>query len=66
MTIEPQIRDDFREQLQRARDADESAWHRSRKLVSPSSLTSTFKRLSDMIEGSSLPASLREALLASL
>ena len=66
MTVEPQIRIQFQEQLKRSRETDQEAWHRSRKLVGSSSITSTLRRLTDTIQASSLPISLRHALLGCL
>ena len=66
MPLESTLLFQFKEQLKRAREANEAAWTFSRTLVTQSSFATTLRKLVEAIEGSSVPGPLREALIASL
>ncbi|MGH7209067.1 MAG: hypothetical protein ACREIL_06765, partial [Nitrospiraceae bacterium] len=66
MGLDPRLLAEFRGQLNRSRETNQEAWDLSRRLVGPSNLQPTLKRLADAIRASSFPSSLRDALLSGL
>lgn len=66
MGLDPRLLAEFRGQLNRSRETNQEAWDLSRRLVGPSNLQPTLKRLADAIRASSFPPSLRDALLGGL
>ena len=66
MGLDPRLVAEFRGQLNRSRETNQEAWNLSRRLVGPSNLEATLKRLADAIRASSLPPSVRDALLGGL
>src|SRR3989454_12553025 len=66
MGLDPRLVAEFRERLNRSRETNQEAWNLSRRLVGPSNLQATLKRLADAIRASSLLPSVRDALLGGL
>src|SRR5438034_9982941 len=63
MGLDPRLVAEFRGRLNRSRETNQEAWNLSRRLVGPSNLQATLKRLADAIRASSLLPSVRDALL---
>src|SRR5881409_585858 len=66
MGLDPRLVAEFRGRLNRSRETNQEAWDLSRRLVRPSSLQATLKQLAEAIRASSLPPSVRDALLSGL
>lgn len=66
MALEPEQVAEFRKQLNRACESNHEGWESSRRLVTPSHVASTLRRLADAVRAAPLPTALRDALLASL
>ncbi|MGH7235995.1 MAG: hypothetical protein ACREIO_06395, partial [Nitrospiraceae bacterium] len=66
MGLDPRLVAEFRGRLNRSRETNQEAWNLSRRLVEPSNLQATLKRLADAIRASSFPPSVRDALLGGL
>ena len=66
MGLDPRLVAEFRGRLNRSRETNQEAWDLSRRLVGPSNLQATLKRLAEAIRASSLPPSVRDALLSGL
>src|SRR2546426_1037486 len=66
MGLDPRLVAEFRGRLNRSRETNQEAWDLSRRLVRPSSLQATLKQLAEAIRASSLPPSVRDALLRGL
>jgi len=66
MGLDPRLVAEFRGRLNRSRETNQEAWDLSRRLVRPSNLQATLKQLAEAIRASSLPPSVRDALLRGL
>src|SRR5439155_1713168 len=66
MGLDPRLVAEFRGRLNRSRETNQEAWNLSRRLVGPSNLQATLKQLAEAIRASSLPPSVRDALLSGL
>lgn len=66
MALEPQLLAEFRARLKRSRETNQEGWDSSRRLVGPSQVQFTLKRLVAAIHASSLPHELRDALISGL